>query len=588
MTIAAATNYSHDSTAAAQANGIDVNNAGLAIMTVLRNYGIDTIFGIPGTHNLEFYRPLSELGIHPVTTRHEQGASYGSDGWSQQTGLPGVVITTSGPGLLNALSGAGTAYCESRPMILLSPGVAEGSEFADNGALHETKDSTGAAGAIVQWSRRVTSATEAVTAVHDAFELFRYGRPRPVHIEIPLNVLESLSDCPPSLLAARAIRPGKTADADALERAVAVLAAASRPVIVAGGGASRIGANLTALAEMLNAPVITTLNGKAAIPESHPLSLASEIRLPVMHSLINESDAVLIIGSKLGEAELWGGVIAPAGTVVRIDILESQLNKNVASDIGLVGDSAAIVAAICASLTGRAIATSVTTPDDIARLRETAVVQARAVSPILYDVATLITAAIPENAIVAGDSSQITYFGMASVLRQELSHSFLYTPAYATLGYGLPSAIGAKVAAPDRPVVCVVGDGALMFAVQEFATAIEQGLQLTIVCVDNGGYAEINQNERDRGIAPVGVVLTQPNWSVLSAAFGGHGFSVTDPTQLTNTVAQAVATAGLALVHVPLAVFEAHAADVADAAAAAEVAGTAGIAGTAGTAGTAE
>ncbi|MGV8912037.1 MAG: thiamine pyrophosphate-binding protein [Rhodoglobus sp.] len=557
MTSDTNTNYSPESTAAAAAGGVDVNNAGLAIMTVLRNYGIDTIFGIPGTHNLEFYRPLSRLGIRPVTTRHEQGASYGSDGWSQQTGLPGVVITTSGPGLLNALSGAGTAYCESRPMILLSPGVAEGSEFADNGALHETKDSTGAAGAIVEWSRRVTSASDAVNAVHDAFELFRYGRPRPVHIEIPLNVLESLSDCPEELLQARPERPRASADLAAVERAAAVLAAANRPVIVAGGGASRIGTALTTLAESLNAPVVTTLNGKGSIPENHPLSLASEIRLPAVQSVINESDAVLIIGSKLGEAELWGGVIAPSGTVIRVDVLESQLSKNVASDIGLVGDSTVVVAQLRDALAATTITGNSPSAAELATVRDAAVGEAHEVSPVLYKVATLINDAIPDDAIVAGDSSQITYFGMASVVRQDTSHSFLYTPAYATLGYGLPAAIGAKVASPDRPVVCVLGDGALMFAVQEFITAIEQGLDLTIVCVDNGGYAEINQNERDRGITPVGVVLAQPNWSVLSAAFGGHGFSVTDPAQLTDTVAQAITTPGLALVHVPLAVFDA-------------------------------
>lgn len=554
-----ASNYSLDSTATAASSGIDVNNAGLAIMQVLRNYGIDTVFGIPGTHNLELYRPLTELGIHPVTTRHEQGASYGSDGWSQQTGLPGVVITTSGPGLLNALSGAGTAYCESRPMILISPGVAEGSEFADNGALHETKDSTGAAGAIVEWSRRVASATEAVNAVHDAFELFRYGRPRPVHIEIPLNVLESTSDCPDELLPARPERDRASAAVSEVERAAGVLSDAKRPVIVAGGGASRIGADLVALAEALNAPVVTTLNGKGSIPESHPLSLASEIRLPAIQSLINESDAVLIIGSKLGEAELWGGAIAPAGTVIRIDVLESQLHKNVVSDIGLVGDSAVVVGQLRTALASHTITGSVMTAEELSALRDVAVGEAREVSPILHHVATLINDAIPENAIVAGDSSQITYFGMASVVRQETSHSFLYTPAYATLGYGLPSAIGAKIASPDRPVVCVVGDGALMFAVQELVTAVEQHLDITIVCVDNGGYAEINQNERDRGITAVGVVLTQPNWSVLAAAFGGHGFFVNDPAALTDTVAQAIATPGVALVHVSLAAFEEHA-----------------------------
>ena len=145
---------------------------GHSVMRVLREYGIDTVFGIPGTHNLEFYRPLAELGITPITTRHEQGAGYAADGWSHRTGLPGVVVTTSGPGLLNALSAAGTAFCESRPLLILSPGAPRGQEYRDVGALHETKDPTGAAGAIMLWSRRVDSDLEAVEATHEAFALF--------------------------------------------------------------------------------------------------------------------------------------------------------------------------------------------------------------------------------------------------------------------------------------------------------------------------------------------------------------------------------------------------------------------------------
>ncbi len=550
-------NYSDVSVEAARTAGVEVDNAGLAVMTVLRNYGIDTVFGIPGTHNLELYRPLERLGMHPVTSRHEQGAGYGADGWAQQKGLPGVVITTSGPGLLNALSAVGTAYCESRPLIVISPGVAEGDEFADNGSLHETKDSTGAAGAIAEWSRRVHSASEAVQAVHDAFELFRYGRPRPVHIEIPLNVLESASDAPAELLAAVPVRDKAVAGEADLERAISVLQGAERPVIIAGGGASRIGSQLTMLAEKLSSPVVTTLNGKASVSEKHPLSLASDIRLPSVLEVINGSDAVLIIGSKLGEAELWGGVIAPAGTVIRIDVLESQMQKNVSSDISLLGDSAAIVTRLVTALSEEPPAHRADPSHQLDEVRRRARDEAREISPALYSLSEQIEAALPEDAIVGGDSSQITYFGMASVLRQRRPHSFLYTPAYATLGYGLPASIGAKVASPERPVVCVLGDGALMFAVQEFVTAVEQGLDLTVVCVDNGGYGEINQNERDRGIEPVGVVLTQPNWVALADAFGGTGHTVESPEDVTTVVARAIAAPGLNVVHVPLKIFDA-------------------------------
>ncbi len=172
------------------------DTAGRAVLETIRAYGVTAVFGIPGTHNLEFYRPLADLGIRAVTNRHEQGSGYGADGWAQQTGLPGVVITTSGPGLQNAMSAIGTAFCESRPLIVLSPGVPVGAEFADVGTLHETKDATAMVGAIAEWSRRVSTAAEAVRAVHDAFHLFRTGRPRPVHIEIPLDVLEAPAAVP--------------------------------------------------------------------------------------------------------------------------------------------------------------------------------------------------------------------------------------------------------------------------------------------------------------------------------------------------------------------------------------------------------
>lgn len=532
---------------------IPADNAGLAVMTVLRNYGIDAIFGIPGTHNLEFYRHLEPLGIRPVTSRHEQGAGYAADGWAQQTGLPGVVITTSGPGLLNALSAAGTAYCESRPLIVLSPGVPEGEEFADIGSLHETKDSTGAAGAIMEWSRRVHSAAEAVQAVHDAFELFRYGRPRPVHIEVPLNVLESGHDCPPELLQARPLRAPARADDGAVQTAAAALRAARRPVILAGGGSLRAGASLAQLAETLQAPVVTTLNGKAAIPEGHPLSLGSEIRLAGAQELCGGADVLLVIGSKVGEAEMWGGTVTPSGTVIRVDLLPTQLEKNVKAGIGLVGDAAAVVPQLIEALAGHGAPVA-----DLAALKGALKAEARSVSPLLAGVAETIAAAVPADTIIGGDSSQITYFGTSSFIPQQVPHSLLYTPAYATLGYGLPASIGAKTASPERPVVAVVGDGALMFCVQELATAVEQRLDLTVVCVDNGGYGEIRQNEADRGIAPVGVDLVQPDWAALAGAFGGRGHRATSLPGLADALRTALADGGLQLIHLPLAALAAE------------------------------
>ncbi|QCR20570.1 thiamine pyrophosphate-binding protein [Agrococcus sp. SGAir0287] len=524
------------------------DTAGRAVLETIRGYGVDAVFGIPGTHNLELYRPLADLGMRAITNRHEQGSGYGADGWAQQTGLPGVVITTSGPGLQNAMSAVGTAFAESRPMLVLSPGVALGAEFADVGTLHETKDVSAMAGAVAAWSRRVTSAAEAVDAVHDAFALFRTGRPRPVHVEIPLDVLEAPAGVS---AAARAPRPApapERGDPAAVRAASDLLRLARRPVVVAGGGATRASAQLQRLAERLGAPVLTTLNGKGALDEHHPLSLGANLRLAAARAVAEDADVLVVVGSKLGEAELWAPRLEARGRVVRIDVSAAQLHRNLGATVGIVGDAAAVLDHL---LDGTPADRMLRPAPDLGDVRAAIDVERRGALPETVALGETIAAALPEDAIVAGDSSQIVYMALANALRLSRPHSLLYTPTYATLGYGLPAAIGARVASPDRPVVAVLGDGALMFSVAELVTAVEQRLDLTVVCVDNGGYAEIRQNEVDRGIAPIGVELVQPDWVALARAFGADARRAETHEAVARAIRDAIAAGGVQLVHVP-------------------------------------
>ncbi|WP_129661335.1 thiamine pyrophosphate-binding protein [Rothia halotolerans] len=523
-------------------------NAGYAIMATLRNYGIDAVFGIPGTHNLEFYRHLEELEIKPVTTRHEQGASYGADGWSLTRGLPGVVVTTSGPGLLNSLSGAATAYAESRPMILLSPGRPRGQEFRDIGALHETKNPTGAVGAIVGVSRRVNSALEAVEMIHNAFVSFKHSRPRPVHIEVPLDVLEAEAEFTDADLAARPLGSPQPAPVDDVARAANILARAERPLIIAGGGSLAAGESLLELAEMLEAPVITSVNGKGAIPEKHRLSLGADLRLTAAHAFCREADATLIVGSKIGEAELWEGDIRPAGPVIRVDIMRDQMLTNITPDLELPGNSAAVVPQLAAALKVASEGRPERGRRELQPVFDALDEEGRAIAPELAQLNELIMEALPEDTIIAGDSSQVTYMGTTTFYRAPRPNSLLYMATYATLGYGLPAAVGAKIAAPERPVVCLLGDGALMFAIQELMTAVEQRLDLPVICVDNGGYGEIRANEEARRIAPTAVDLVQPDWVKLAEGFGAVGFEATVET-LGETVRKALGTEGPSLIH---------------------------------------
>lgn len=526
-------------------------NAGYAILATLKNYGVDTVFGIPGTHNLEFYRHLEELNIKPITTRHEQGSSYGADGWSQVRGLPGVVITTSGPGLLNSLSGAATAYAESRPMIILSPGRPVGQEYRDIGALHETKNPTGAVNSIVEFSRRVNSAEEAVDIIHNAFRSFAHSRPRPIHIEVPLDVLERETNIDDSMLQARPLGRPQPAPVDEVQAAAKILADSKHPIIVAGGGSLAAHEDLLTLAETLEAPVITSLNGKGAIPEKHRLSLGADLRLSAAHAFCRQADAMLIIGSKIGEAELWDGDIRPNGPVIRVDIERSQMLCNITPDIELPGNSEAIVPQLLNALKELGVTSDTREARDLQDVFNALDSEGRSLAPELAALNEKIMEILPEETIISGDSSQVTYMGTTTFYRAPRPHSLMYMATYATLGYGLPAAIGAKVAAPERPVVCLLGDGALMFAIQEMMTAVEQDLDLPIICVDNGGYGEIRQNERDRGIAPIAVNLKQPDWVKLAEGFGATGFEATMDT-LAESVTKALNTKGVSLIHLKI------------------------------------
>lgn len=527
-----------------------IRNGGSAVVETLAANGVDTIFGIPGTHNLELYRGLTAAGIRAITPRHEQGAGYAAEAYTRVSGRPGVVITTSGPGLINALTAAATAYGESQPMLVISPGPERGTEGHDLGRLHETKSTRAAAEALLRWSRRVDDPDEAAAAVNEAFTSFTGGRPRPVHLEVPLDVLEQ--GWTGTAVAAEAVAPPRPGDA-ALDAAASLLADAERPFVVVGGGAVDASAQVTALAELLGAPVATTVNGKGVVDESHPLSVGASVRLRALQSTVAESDALVVVGSELGDSDLWEGHLG-AHAVVRVDIEEGQLQKNCTADITVLGDAAEAIDGIAARLRESGVAC----PDpEVARARAAALrlacdAEARGDAGVYAEINAAVRAALPPDGILAGDSSQVTYLGSVHHFPVPAPRRFCYMAGFATLGYGLPAGIGASLAAPGRPVVTLLGDGAFMFSVQELATAVELGLTLPIVVVDSGGYAEIKGQEADRGIAPIGVDLHVPDLAPMAVAFGAHGVRTADPAALTELVSDALSADRPTVIHLDI------------------------------------
>ncbi|MCT9929587.1 thiamine pyrophosphate-binding protein [Planotetraspora sp. A-T 1434] len=511
-----------------------------ALVAALRAHEVDTIFGIPGTHNLSIYQELDSAGIRCVTPRHEQGAGYAADGYARVTGRPGVVVTTTGPAVVNAATALAQAYSDSSPILLISPGVPTDHPRQGRGYLHESKDQSGAIDALCAWSHRVASVREIPAAVARAFGQFAEGRPRPVHIEIPADLLDredAAALAPPYRLMPRVPDPA------ALDEAARLLRTAGRPGLVLGGGAQRpgddgqpVGRLAMRIAERVGAGVVTTVNGKGVVPESHPLALGATLHLDGVRRWLASCDVVLAIGTELGPADLWEDDFALGGTLIRVDVDPGQMYGDHVAAVAVVADAALALEELHNRMGEAEAASRPERPHvpegHVAELAELARRWAGHVEALRR--------AMPQETVVVGDNSMMVYHGALVALPMDPPGRFLFPAGFGTLGFALPAGIGAKIGRPDRPVVVLAGDGALQFSVQELATAVELGLSLPIVVSVNGGFGEIREEMKQRGMTPVAVDLLGPDLLALAVAYGARGRAVETPEELQDAVAEAL------------------------------------------------
>lgn len=496
----------------------------------LRANGVEQVFGIPGTHNIELYRGLRRHGIAHALTRHEQGAAYAADGYARVSGRPGVVIATSGPGATNCITGIANAYADSVPLLVLSPGAPRGAERRDLGFLHEAKDQRAGLDAFAARSVRVESQAAVVEAINQAFLDWRTARPRPVHIEIPTDIMGEV--VPTIEVVSWSGGPGQ-ASMDDIGRIVALLSAAQRPLVIAGGGSIGASAELTRFAERTRVPVVTTLAGKGVLDERSELSAGAFAGGSGGYPPGTRADVVIALGTELKHAG-----IAESARVVRVDLDAAQLHKHRAADVPILGDVRAVLSALLAMEEIDGVRAS---EEWLAEVRAGSAARGRAARrewAVLHRAVVAGTGDRP--AVLTGDSSQISWLGTVQTAVLDAPRRFLTTDGYATLGYGLPAAIGASLAAPGAGVVALLGDGALMFSIQELATARALRLGLPVVVFDNGGYAEIRANMEAAGVEPIAVDLDAPDYAALAAGFHCAYAAVRTPDELTAAVADAL------------------------------------------------
>ncbi|MCX4830733.1 5-guanidino-2-oxopentanoate decarboxylase [Streptomyces sp. NBC_01016] len=528
---------------------------GEALVRALATHGVTQAFGIPGTHNLEIYRHLTAYGVAHVAPRHEQGAGYAADAYARVTGTPGVAITTTGPALLNIAAAVGQAYSDSVPLLVISPGMPLRHPRQSTGLLHEMRSQSEALRNVAAFSHRVSSVAEIGAAVARAFTLFRSERPRPAHIEIPLDLLEATEPAGPARTAPPAAP--RVPDAARVEEAAALLAHAERPALVLGGGARGAATQCLALAEQLAAPVATTANGKAIVDEEHPLSLGVSLHSTAVQEWLTTRDVVLAVGTELAESDIWTAEPLPfQGQLIRVDFDPAQMYAGVPADVPLVGDAAATLDAL---VTGTAATTPRTTgtPTETAAHTETATLKAARDSesrprdahwlPYLE----AIRGVLAPDAVVTSDSAQCCYYGALPHLTLGPRARYLHPTGFGTLGYALPAAVGAKAACPDRQVVALSGDGGLQFSIQELATAAALQQPLAVVVFDNSGYGEIRDEMNARGDAPLAVDHARVDLPALARAYGGHGATANSPEELAKLLSTALTTPAPTLIVVP-------------------------------------
>ncbi len=518
---------------------------GELLVRSLAAHGTEVAFGIPGNHNLGIYAHLASSGVRHVLARHEQGCGYAADGYARVTGRPGIALVTAGPAVLNTLAAIGQAYSDSTPVLLISPSMPLRHPSYGSGHLHETKDQRAAVEAVAGRSIRVTSVKEIAEAVSHVFVEMTAARPRPAHLEIPLDVLDETAEVEvgrPVVLSKVMAPPAE------IKQAAALLAQACRPGIVVGGGARAAFVEVRRLAERLDACVVTTTNGKGILPEDHPLSLGAGAHLPGVAEWARTRDVLLAVGTDLGSSDLWNGPWRLDGPLVRVDVDPRQILVNASPAVALVSDAGEALRSILLLLGD--VPTGSTTSRDTTDWGKRLRAEAGAEGARWRNEINAIAAVLERDAIVTGDSAAVCYYGLRANLPLYAPGSFLYPTGYGTLGYGLPAAIGAKVAAPDRQVVAVLGDGGVMFTLGECASAAAERLAIPIIVVDNGGYGQIRHNMELRGFSPLGVDIPSPDFAAVGRALGCHGVSITGPQHLSEELAKALVADRPTVLHV--------------------------------------
>jgi thiamine pyrophosphate-dependent acetolactate synthase large subunit-like protein len=526
---------------------------GAWVVEALRADGVRHVFGIPGVHNLAIYDALfAQSDVMHVLARHEQGAAFMADGYARSSGRPGVVVVTTGPGATNVLTPLGESYAGSIPIVTIMSDVASDLLGRDLGALHEVPNQIDCFRPVSRWAEVIGDGRAIPTSIAGAFDLLRTGRPGPVSLSIPNDLLFAKTEA-----TVRTDRAGRRPPChpNEIAEAARLLARAERPLLIAGGGvvSADAGDELVALARRLRAPVITTVMGRGVISETDPLWLGVLPNKRATEAPLREADVVLAIGCRFAARSTKGLLLnlefAPHQTLVHIDLDPSVIGKMFKPTLGIVGDARDGLARLVAAL-GDDTARSAWDATRLAELRDAT--SGRYTAELDEFVRTL-RAAVPPHGLVVNDQTGVNYW-MEWRFPVVAPRTFLYPVGSATLGYAVPAAIGAQIAHPGKPVVAVVGDGGFMFSVNELATAVKYRLPIAFLVMNDDRYGAIKWLQETMFGRWGEADLANPDFPALAKAFGARGERVPSVAALPDALAKAFRADGPTVLELRLAV----------------------------------
>ncbi|AAM01746.1 acetolactate synthase large subunit [Methanopyrus kandleri] len=531
------------------------------LVECLKEEGVEHIFGYPGGAVLPIYDEIyDEVSIEHILVRHEQGAAHAADGYARVKGKPGVCMATSGPGATNLVTGIATAYMDSSPVIAITGQVP--TTMIGKDAFQEV-DAVGVFMPITKHNYQIGKPEEIPEVVKEAFKIAITGRPGPVHIDVPKDVQEAEVDVEiPKTVEVEGLNVVKRGHPVQIKRAAELLAEAERPVILAGGGCviSNATRELIELAELLGAPVATTLMGKGAFPEDHPLALgmAGMHGTKAANYALTECDVLLAVGCRFSDRTTGDpSGFAPEAKIIHIDIDPAEIGKNIPVDVPIVGDAKLVLRDLIKELKRRKylrerkrwgerieeLKAEVEMPPESTESDQR--ISPRELVRVLHE------ALKDRDYILTTDVGQ-NQMWMARYFPVEEPRRFISSGGLGTMGFGLPAALGAKVAAPEKTVVAVVGDGGFLMTAQELATAVDNDIEVKVFVMDNRLLGMVAQWQRlfyDERLSE-SKLDEKTDIVKLTESYGAAGITVEEPSELESAVEEAFETPGTVVVDV--------------------------------------